>query len=197
MATFTFDNEPGKVWFISDTHFGHKLVARQHRGYGDPPDTDTMNEDMLDAINRTVMPNDFLIHLGDVSFMNRNRTTEILDKIKCKNLFLVKGNHDYPKKLDFDKFVRVCDYAKLKYKGKRIMLMHFPIEVWDNRHHGSYHFHGHSHGGSRCTYRRIDAGIDNPAFNMDLRPHSPEELIDIADTYGIHPEFEDHHKITA
>lgn len=205
MARFTLDQSPGKIWFTADTHFGHKLVARQYRGYGDPdPDTDAMNKDLLEAINETVDTNDQLFHLGDVSFMKKKLTMELLHKIKCKNIHLIKGNHDYSKVVDFNFFQSVNDYAKLRYKGKKIMMMHYPIEIWDNIHHGSYHFHGHSHGGSRNTLHRIDVGVDNtdlPAHRESsragpMRPHSMTELIDVADSYSTHPEFEDHHKIT-
>jgi calcineurin-like phosphoesterase family protein len=47
---------------------------------------------------------------------------------------------------------------------KVVVLSHFPLEVWDRKHYGSYHLHGHSHGNLPPRGRRMDVGVDCTDF---------------------------------
>lgn len=45
-------------------------------------------------------------------------------------------------------------------------MFHFPIGSWHKQSHGSWHLHGHSHGGyTDRKGKMLDVGIDN-AYNL-------------------------------
>jgi calcineurin-like phosphoesterase family protein len=76
----------------------------------------------------------------------------------------------------------------IKKTPHKVVLFHFPIEVWDGKHRGWLHFHGHSHGNLRRTIRgRVDVGMDC----WDWRPVTFEEARERALSYA--PEVGDHH----
>jgi calcineurin-like phosphoesterase family protein len=54
-----------------------------------------MNATLVDNINNKVGENDILIHLGDWSFGGFDKIVEFRERIKCKNIHLVLGNHDH------------------------------------------------------------------------------------------------------
>ena len=39
-------------------------------------------------------------------------------------------------------------------------LCHFPLEIWDRKHYGAWHLHGHSHGKAPKMLGRLDVGVD-------------------------------------
>lgn len=73
-------------WIISDTHLGHTMIQKHCRR---PPDVD---DRILKALRRLVMPTDLLIHLGDVSF-NFYPLADVLWTFPFTKV-LVRGNHD-------------------------------------------------------------------------------------------------------
>lgn len=80
------------TFFTSDTHFSHKNII--HLGKGRPfTDIHHHNEMLIRNWNSTVMPDDIVIHLGDVAL---GPWPEGLDCVKRLNGFkiLVPGNHD-------------------------------------------------------------------------------------------------------
>lgn len=54
-----------------------------------------MNRDMVEGINARVAPDDDLYILGDYSFkMTAEAAVELRDRINCRNVHLIPGNHD-------------------------------------------------------------------------------------------------------
>jgi len=53
-----------------------------------------MNDAIVNSINKYVMENDILYHLGDWSFGGINNIWEFKKRINCKNIHLILGNHD-------------------------------------------------------------------------------------------------------
>jgi len=96
----------GTVWITSDTHYHHKNICRGVTNWrtkdGKIPmdqtrnfqDLDEMDSVIINNINQKVGPNDTLIHLGDVAFGGFEKIGEFLDRLVCKNVHLVLGNHD-------------------------------------------------------------------------------------------------------
>jgi calcineurin-like phosphoesterase family protein len=159
-------------FFTSDLHCGHKKIAKE-RGF----DTsniewlDGMNSTIIKSINNSVREDDELFILGDLSFMKPDETLEIIKSINCKNLYLIRGNHDGEKTLKKieDQFIWIKDYYKLKIKdedvnggNQHLVLFHYPMLTWDRAHYGSWQLHGHCHGSLDSKYQstRIDIGWD-------------------------------------
>lgn len=55
--------------------------------------------------------------------------------------------------------------------AKKLVLFHFPIQIWNQCQRGSIHFHGHSHGDleGEQIHNRIDVGIDSLGKIMTLK----------------------------
>jgi len=97
----------GKVFMTSDCHFSHKNLVRGVTNWrtqdGKIPVDSTrdfqtieqMNERIVSGINNTVGQDDTLIMLGDVSFGGFDNIGLFLDRLVCKNIHLILGNHDH------------------------------------------------------------------------------------------------------
>jgi calcineurin-like phosphoesterase family protein len=79
------------IFFTSDTHFGHHNIIKY---CGRPfKDANDMNESFIRNWNSVVGVDDDVYHLGDVSFMSKQQTINIIKKLNGR-IYLVSGNHD-------------------------------------------------------------------------------------------------------
>lgn len=88
-----------KIWFISDTHFGHNNVIK----YCNRPfeNTEEMDKALINNWNNLVSKDDIIYHLGDVAMTtNKERLRNYLSKLNGYKI-LVKGNHDSRKSKDY------------------------------------------------------------------------------------------------
>lgn len=176
------------VFFTSDTHFRHALVA-ELRGFASREEHD---QAVADAWNEAVRPGDMVWHLGDVGLGNE------LAVINCATHLngvkhLVAGNHDacWPGHRDarkrqhrwLDAFESVQAFAKTRIDGRTVLLSHFPYEgdhtenerytQFRLRDEGAWLVHGHTHSKLRLDGpRSVHAGLDA----WDLRPASEGEV---------------------
>lgn len=136
-----------KIWFISDTHFGHTNVLK----YCNRPFKSIQEHDeiLIKNWNSVVKPGDTIYHLGDFGFTDRDKIKKILRRL-MGNKFFIRGNHDKVMKgeiLDF--FSGHGDYREIKVPDEEmdlkqvIVMSHYPFESWNKRHHGAWHLHGH------------------------------------------------------
>lgn len=77
------------------------------------------------------------------------------------------------------------------------MLCHYAFEVWNKKHYGSWHLHGHSHGALKFRdIKRLDVGVDTNNY----MPYSMDEIQgimlkrgdDTPDGHGIQGEQDDY-----
>jgi calcineurin-like phosphoesterase family protein len=143
-----------KVWFSADPHFNHDNIRRLA---GRPFDScEEMNNTIIDNYNRLLDPGDRLYILGDFAWC---RAQEIRQRIRCKNVYLIRGNHDRDENADF---IWVRDYKRIKVDDQIIILFHYPIASWDCAFYGSWHLHGHTHSNfpTGPDKFRLDVGVD-------------------------------------
>jgi calcineurin-like phosphoesterase family protein len=170
MSTLDISNFK-RTWISSDTHFGHANIIKYcNRPYSS---AEEMDEDLIERHNKVVGPNDLYIHLGDVAFTGSDRISSIMNRLNGKKL-LILGNHDHRKNLEFYFTEGVGEYLIItRGKKERYVLMHYPIESWDRKHHGVPHLHGHCHGTmDNSGLLRFDMGVDCWGMN----PVNLEEL---------------------
>jgi len=156
-----------------------------------------MDDALVDRINTQVKKEDFLIHLGDWSFGGQDKVKEFRDRIRCKNIMLIYGNHDGHIRSNSQgekKFFRhLSDYEEMKINGEHnLVLFHYPIESWNGMHHDAIMLHGHQHlkGDAKFkTGKRMDVG----ACGNNLWPYSMEEIIDLMRSRKFAPLENDHH----
>jgi calcineurin-like phosphoesterase family protein len=178
--------DASKIWFTSDTHFGHKGVIDL---CGRPWETtDEMDEGMIERWNEEVPRNGTVFHLGDVSFCRQARTLEILNRLNG-TIYLVEGNHDNLNVECRKRFQLVRPYYEIKVGKHKVVMCHYPILSWNRMAHGAFHLHGHSHGNMKPSlHRRMDVGVDC----WDYRP-IPFEMIEMMFAPR-EPAIVDHHK---
>lgn len=184
-----------KTFITSDLHFGHTNIMKFcPRTRGHYSNIEHMNAEMAKIWNSQVQPDDLVYILGDVSFMNVEKTVSYLHSLSG-NKILVQGNHD--QKLLKDKrfcdcFVEIHHYLRLVYNKQHLLIMfHYPIYEWDQMHRGSIHFHGHLHGNynGMPDSRALDVGYDatgNVVSNIEdliqvalkgqIRPHHQKSI---------------------
>ena len=165
------------IYYTSDQHFCHNNIIKLcNRHFNNILDMDFQLESLW---NRKVRPEDTVYILGDLFFKQGNieDVKSILNHLHSKKI-LIKGNHDnFLNQINWrDYFDKVCDYLKIKYNGRDVILCHYPIEEWDGFFRGSYHLYGHVHNndnGLRKFKRRYNVGVDV----NDFEPKTLDELI--------------------
>lgn len=175
------------VWITSDTHYNHKNICRGVTNWrlpnGDVPESQTrdfknlelMNDVIVHSINGVVGQDDILIHLGDWSFGGFEMIEEFRNRIFCKNIHLVLGNHDHHierNREDIQRlFTSVSFYNTLTIDDYKFRLMHYPISSWDGLAKGDMHLHGHCHLPTNKRFgqgKRMDVGMDG---HPEFRPY--------------------------
>ena len=202
--------DKGRVFFTSDTHYGHTNICRGVTNWRDengnvPADQtrdfetlEQMNDKIVESINSVVGEDDTLFHLGDWSFGGFENIEEFRNRIVCKNIHLVLGNHDHHierNKGDIQRlFSSVNQYLRLQvsvYPGTKLyagevdlVMMHYPIASWHNMNDGVIHLHGHVHLPSDKKLsqgKAMDVGVDG----NNMMPYSLGQIIKIMQTQPI------------
>lgn len=168
------------TFITSDTHFSHDGVLQMSaRPFASIEEHDDV---LLDAINRTVGPDDRLYHLGDFAWSGE---ASLFARIKCRNIHLIVGNHDRGRAIKL--FKTVADTSIVKLGEHKVFLSHYPHAYWPASHYGSLHLYGHQHGQREATLdacfpgrRSMDVGVDEAKRLLgEYRPFNQGEILDI------------------
>ena len=171
------------VFFTSDTHFGHANIIR----YCQRPFTDVTEMDGTMIANwcAVVRPDDDVYHLGDFAFRNAKAASSFLARLPGRK-HLVHGNHDSEETRSLSGWASSQAMAEITVDGTRIVLLHYAMRVWPSSHHGSLHFHGHSHGSLPGDRQSCDVGVDAWGF-------APVRLSDVQRRLATLPERRGRH----
>lgn len=204
------------VFFTSDTHYGHSNICLATTKWTDPSKTrnfhslEAMNASIVSGINRIVGQEDILFHLGDWSFGGFEKIAEFRNRITCKNIHIITGNHDHHiennRENVRDLFSSVHKYLELTVVSPdygiglvkpsiNLVLMHYPIASWNNMAKGVIHLHGHVHFDHRFKIsdgKMLDVGMDG----NNLNPYSLNEINMIMSQQPVKSLFpHDHHTV--
>ena len=199
----------GVVWITSDTHYSHKNICRGVTNWrtkdGKIPIESTrdfntiedMNSVIVDNINSKIGPDDTLIHLGDFSFGGFDKIGQFLDRLVCKNIHLVLGNHDHHIKNNLenihDRFLSVQNYLEVNIGGANFVLSHYPLCSWNQLSKGAIQLHGHVHLPTNKKWgngKRLDIGVDGNNY----QPYKLTEIVHMMDRREVRSEIvNDHH----
>lgn len=186
-----------KIWITSDTHYNHKNICRGVTNWrtedGEVPVNSTrpfetledMNRVLIDNINNNVGQDDILIHLGDWSFGGFESIQAFRERIICKNIHLVLGNHDHHIDRNRDNCQRhfltvdTLTQFELRYEDrnkenviKTFTICHYPISSWNGMNDGVIHLHGHVHLPNDKKFgrgKKMDVGVDG---HPEFRPYN-------------------------
>lgn len=169
-----------KIWITSDHHFGHANIIKYcNRTFKDVTE---MDNELCSIWNSYVAPQDVIYHLGDFTLGDSKLASYYFQRLN--GTILVLGNpwhHDkrwlvehtipgatiYNTKSSVSVHtllpIFIIEDAGMNEDGNEIpaILCHYAFEVWDRKHYGSFHFHGHSHGELPRVHNRLDVGIDS------------------------------------
>ena len=180
-------------YFTSDQHLGHYNVIKHcKRPFSSVEEMDSV---LLQNINNLVKPNDRLAIVGDFAWWrcSPEQLKAYRDAIKCKNVYLVIGNHDqkclkYLREL-FVKTDYIMEVDSYTSTGEKVSLVlcHYAMRVWSRSHYGVRHIFAHSHGTlpDDPNSLSMDVGVDNIARLLavdgvlkqeDYRPISIDEF---------------------
>lgn len=160
------------IFFSADSHFGHKLMVKK-RGFNTAED---MDEELIKNWNSVVNPNSIIFFLGDFSWYEPEKTSEILSRLNGVK-YLVYGNHDWQlnKPICKNHFELMVERIELEVedqdtlmniknvnarKIQMLVLDHYPMLSWNKAYHGSLHLFGHVHGRNPGVGRSMDVGVD-------------------------------------
>lgn len=134
-------------WFIGDTHFWHANTWLKFKNEDGTPmrpfsSTEEMNETMIDRWNEVVKDNDYVYHLGDVTFRYDEAFNELMSRLKGKKRLIV-GNHDKIWNPSLMKWFEKADLWK-GFKEFNFTASHIPQRLESLR-DGAFNIHGHTH----------------------------------------------------
>jgi len=164
-----------KTWFTSDNHYGHKNIHKFCPDTRPDHDVNIMNNNMIHRWNEQVAPMDYVWALGDFFFCNADEALRILPRLNGI-INLIYGNHDKTIRNSErvqSYFESIQEYKELNVRGHKFCLFHYPIEEWNNMHHGAIHCYGHIHQKkAKSGGRMVNVCIDSP----DLQTPTPYSL---------------------
>jgi len=183
------------IFFSSDFHFCHKNIVKGTSQWGCTDHCRNFNNPfemsnlIVDNLNRDVAANDILYFLGDFAFSGTKNYFEWRDKINCKNIHMILGNHDNKHGTVYDPefngkktsslFSSYQDYKVIYINKTPIILFHYSINSWNHMSGGSIHLFGHSHSLPENRFyndgRSMDVGVDGNNF----KPYSVDEIFEI------------------
>lgn len=166
------------IYYISDTHFFHDNAIRlNNRPF---KSVEEMNETMITNWNCKVDKDDTVYFLGDFAYKcnNPNEVRDLVSKLNG-NIHFICGNHDkLLKDFKFRSFFKsIKQYDEIEDNGRRVILLHYPMEDWNGKYRGSYHLYGHVHNNKEAIsghiQNRFNVGVDVNNFT----PVTLDELI--------------------
>lgn len=180
------------LFFTSDTHFGHKnIIEYCNRPFSSVGE---MDEEIIRRWNNVVEPSDVVYHLGDFTLGGERQAREYFCQLNGRIFVLGNPwHHDHRwlepvNQLDPSGSPTVAGLAPFLSASKHqvtvlpalhvlefpeygkdgypqvLVLCHYPLAVWDRRHYGAWHLHGHSHGRHQNGGLSFDIGVDCNQF---------------------------------
>lgn len=133
-------------WFISDTHFFHTNILKFTGDDGKrirPFDSiQEMHEIMVANWNGVVRDNDYVYHLGDVTFSYGKEFNQLMSRLKGRKR-LILGNHDKIKGTNLMDWFEKVDLWK-GFSSHNFTASHMKLLKGSLR-DGAFNLHGHTH----------------------------------------------------
>lgn len=189
-----------KIWVTSDQHFQNCNIWSKYETFTRPFHSQGEHDSiMINAWNSVVSPEDIVFVLGDFIMGAADGVQPILNRLNG-TIYLIRGNHDTDSKIEQyhhypEKVVSIEDYMILYYRGKFIVMNHYPVmgdsvkdnhlksDGWKNateffgqNYNDCIYLYGHVHGNA-------PHGIHNHEFHVgvDTNNLAPVLLDDIVD----------------
>jgi calcineurin-like phosphoesterase family protein len=193
------------TYFTADLHFNHTNIIKYCNRFGMIENFEQYNNDtqqlrkiqltqeqtqyhddtIINNINSKIQKNDELWILGDFFFGSETLAIDYRNRINCKNVHLILGNHDKSiLRIARDIFASVSDMQTVVIYSRRFFLCHYAMRTWPGNYYDemfennySIHLYGHSHGtlADEKTHLSMDVGIDTNNYF----PYSVKDVLQI------------------
>ena len=174
------------VFVTADHHFRHENIVE----YCSRPFMNILDMDktLIDNWNKVVRPLDWVIHLADFTLEGIGVARDLFKPLNGDICILSNPWHHDKRWLEFGRNTSlksksgfdvrlwppmvILEVPQLGKDGYplAITLCHYPMAVWDRKHHGAWHLHGHSHGNYQYPAEEdyvnvaLDVGVDCQNF---------------------------------
>ena len=186
-------------YYAGDLHLGHrKVIDFDNRPFEDVED---MNLQIINNINKVVGKDDTLTFVGDISFtLKPEELRNLILKIKCKNLILIKGNHD---DLIFRRFhlfenifKEIHEMKIIKDNKVYVTICHYPLLSWKGMYHGGINVYAHVHTNDESIVTKERPRPN--AYNAGIMFHNymPVTLNQMKETFGYNKHYYDKKRFT-
>jgi calcineurin-like phosphoesterase family protein len=184
------------IFVTADQHWGHtNILTSCNRQFTSISDHDA---ELIRVWNNAVGDKDIVYHLGDVTLKNAAFAREIFRQLNGSiHVLRYPWHHDsrwikspqWSKNGPVEIEEPIVVLERMLKSGDEwlpVVLCHYPFEIWDRKHYGAVHLHGHTHGGLKQVQNRMDVGVDM-AFKLfgEYRPFRMEEALAIATSSDI------------
>lgn len=181
-----------KIWITSDYHVNHSNLCRgsskweDKTGCRDFENPQEMEKVIVQKFNERVEPDDFVYNLGDIIFGDVNYLPTFLNKLLCKNIALIYGNHDHKirKTVRLQKLFYGC-YEDMWFEigaGESCYLSHYPDYTSLPLIVGTMHLFGHEHCNKEDNKSEwmLDVGVDGSWYGHEkFAPWSLDEVLNV------------------
>lgn len=182
------------TFFTADNHFGHENIIK----FANRPFTsvEEMDEAMIERWNKVVPPNGTVYHLGDFTLGGPDTASRYLSRLNGRIIFLHTYWHHDVRWIDHGPYqsaqgvhielIPPLEVLELQINGRQhplaITLCHYPLAVWDRKHYGAWHLHGHSHG--QYKYQDVDYAFDVGVDCWNFTPLSFGGVLETMYSFG-------------
>jgi calcineurin-like phosphoesterase family protein len=128
-----------EVFFISDTHFGHRGILSYEQEKRPFTCLEEMHDHMIKAWNAVVSPKDKVFHVGDFCFGKAN--IHIAGQLNGQK-HLIMGNHDNYDSAEYLKYFHRL-HGALQFES--LLLTHVPVHPHQLESRFFANIHGHYH----------------------------------------------------
>jgi len=151
---------PEKVFFTSDTHFGHQNIIR----YCNRPfhNAEEMNAELIHRWQEVVPHDGIVFHLGDFCLGSPSLWNRILSSLPGRK-YLILGNHDMKSTSPIytKQFELVTQQMIIRVGHQTIILNHYPLLCYCGSYRDEWQLFGHVHSGPVSP-----GGLDIPRLRM-------------------------------
>lgn len=167
-------------YYISDQHYyNENAIDRHNRPFQSVTD---MNESMILRHNAKVTNEDTVYFNGDFAQGSAKDVNKILKRLNGKKILIVGNNDLYLKDKDFKyKYLDgVYDYLEIKDNGRKVILFHYPIAIFNDCAKGAIHLYGHVH--EKDVAIPIPNGYNISVEKIQYEPVTLDEILDLYTT---------------
>lgn len=148
-------------FFTSDHHFFHGNMLKFLKDDGNRcrpfNSLEEQHEYMIEKWNSVVKDNDYVYHLGDVTFRYDGAFNNLMSRLKGKKR-LIPGNHDKIWNPNLQRWFEKCDLWK-GFHEHNFTAVHIPLEIKRLR-DGAFCVHGHVHHRTETDPRYINVCVE-------------------------------------